>query len=66
VALVEGGGKTTSPTGQQITMHDVPFMDGPDVSPAMDGDSLGRDRTRNIFQAPLIGQQMETPEILDR
>ena len=36
-ALVEGGGKNTSPTGQQITMDDVPLMDGADVSPAKDG-----------------------------
>ena len=34
-ALVDVGGKNTSPTGQQITMHDVPLMDAADVSPTM-------------------------------
>jgi hypothetical protein len=59
-------------------MHDVPFIDGPDVSPAMDGDcqllpwsrrDAGEKKLApNIFQPPgaLIGQQMEIPEILDR
>ena len=64
------GGKNTSPTGQQITMHDVPLMDAADVSPTMDGDcqpcSLGRDSRRDSGEENLAqGENYFHPEMLE-